>query len=414
MTAATGVRGENPTDSAERESVNVKYKTKLVIICLFGFVLLGSLVFPDWWHTLLFERGLFSQRHLVNSGLIPLRDYGVGVVLAALVAIVILVIFHPDRLGLYRKLKSTWSAIRYHTSQSIGAYAIAFLTFSLALSLITLPLRAPSDDDLPIRLRGNYIRTAETLDLLTVLKDKRQEAQPLADPTAFIYLSKENVESLYGQFEPELVPASVIEEMKNSTELKGELNLQNFLKTEAGKNALQSKITEYRQAPKSAERKLKDLVHYQFENKNIKRYGNLRVQSEEIKELDQATQMLATKYNLVVDQNQLRPLRDRLLGQEMQRLVTELHDIRGLVMIEGDWAVEIQPDAYLFTRPFVENVTEPPMCETKIKKNELSSQYRDIIEGLKGSRMRLSVFGNVITGLSNGSRTVRLNPIAVF
>jgi hypothetical protein len=177
---------------------------------------------------------------------------------------------------------------------------------------------------------------------------------------------------------------------------------------------LQRKLTEYHQTPKNNERKLKDLVKYLFDKKLIKRYRNLRIESEDIRSLDEATQLLTGKFNLQIDQKQLRLLRDRLLSQEMQRLLTELHQLRGMILVEGDWSIDIQPESYVFRRPFVENVTNPPLCEIKLRKNDISTQYKDIIEGLKGSPMRLSILGNVITGISGDSRIVLLNPIAVF
>ena len=87
--------------------------------------------------------------------------------------------------------------------------------------------------------------------------------------------------------------------------------------------------------------------------------------------------MLGTQYGLVVDNGQLTKVRDQLLSQEILKLKTELKQLRGLVLIQGDWSVETQQDTYVFRRAFIENVTEPLNCELKLKKADISSENRE-------------------------------------
>jgi hypothetical protein len=173
-------------------------------------------------------------------------------------------------------------------------------------------------------------------------------------------------------------------------------------------------MTEYKSHAKTSERKLKDLLDYLLATNFVKRYQDLQTTSEDIKKLDAAVILLSTQYGLVVDTGQLTKVRDQLLSQEILKLKIELKQLRGLVLIQGDWSVEAQQDAYIFKRAFVENVSDPLVCELKVKKTDISPENRVVIEDLKGKKIRASVFGNVIVGISEETRTVTVNPMAVF
>lgn len=205
-----------------------------------------------------------------------------------------------------------------------------------------------------------------------------------------------------------------MEEVKSSREFKGQVGVEEFLKTESGKSDLQKRLTEYRQSPQSTERKTRDLLRYLLEKGAVKRYRNILNTSEEIKKLDESIEFLKSNYNLTVDSKQLTNVRDRLLRNEILRLIEELKALHGLILVEGDWLIDIQADAYLLRRPFFDNVTDPPVCEARIRKTDISPQNNDILESLKGQRMRLSLFGNVITGMSGDSKTVKVNSFALF
>lgn len=202
--------------------------------------------------------------------------------------------------------------------------------------------------------------------------------------------------------------------MKDSTEFRGEIGYDGILKTEYGKQEFNNRLMEYRATHKTTERKLKDLLTYIIEKNPEKRFHNVEFKSEDLKKLDEATEIFTVKYDLSVDKNKLTMLRDRILSEELYRLEQRLQQIRGLIMIEGDWSVEANQELYIFKRPFMDNVTNPPICEVKLPKNSISSQERSTIEGANTKRIRLTVFGNVLTGMTHDSKTVFLTPIAVF
>ena len=243
---------------------------------------------------------------------------------------------------------------------------------------------------------------------------RKPENPPLAGPTSFIFLSSQNVDSLYGQYEPELIPATIIDEMQKSNQLKGSIKVDEYLTTEVGRNDLQRRVTEYKGVSKNSERKLKDLLQYLLTTAFLKRYQDLQASSIEISNLNNAVRLLGTQYGLVINNDQLTRVRDQLLSQEILKLKAELKQLRGLVLVEGDWSVETQQDAYIFRRSFIENVSESLNCELKLKKSDISPENRAIIEDLKTKKIRASVFGNVIVGISDETRTVTVNPMAVF
>lgn len=231
-------------------------------------------------------------------------------------------------------------------------------------------------------------------------------------PTSFIYLDKDSVDSLFGQYEPELVPAIIQEEVEQSSEVSG--GIHGVLSTDVGQRELNKRITEYRSTPKNSERKLKDLVRFLRDRNLLPMFRDIEPKSEELNKLDDAINLLSQKYDLSTEPQKLHAVRDRLLEGELRVVENQLRDLRGLTFVEGEWSVEIQPNDYFFRRAFVEKVSSSPTCEVRLNKTAINPKHKDVIENAKDKTLRLSVFGTVLVGLSQSSKTVSLNPIAVF
>jgi len=237
---------------------------------------------------------------------------------------------------------------------------------------------------------------------------------PLSEPTAFLFLDRDVVESLYGQYSPDLQRTAVIEEITNSHEIKGEVSVEDFLKTSAGQQYLQKQVSQYQNLPKTPERKLKDVVGYLSEKSLLNRFNGLEPRSDELKNLDQATHLLTSRYGIVINDRKLRSLRDSLLSEEIASLEKRLASLKGIILVEGDWVVQSVGDGYRLRSPFVENVTNPAICEVKLHRDEVPTRTRDILDSLNGKPIRLSLLGNVVVGLSESSRSMQLTPIAAY
>jgi hypothetical protein len=251
---------------------------------------------------------------------------------------------------------------------------------------------------------------------LQAMIDKQKinpEEPPLSDPTSFAYIDTQEVESLYGQNEPDLVPALVRNRIEFSTHLDAETSIDDFLKTKAGIAQAKEEETELRETEKNPQRKLRDLIRFLYDEGKLKRYGHQRWKSEDLQKLEDATAMLS-KYGVIADPKKLRAVRDRLLYEEVQRLDDELSVLHGLVLVDADWTVEVTPDSYTFRAPVVEQISKPLFFETRIRNAELTPKTQDIIGSLRTRPIRLTVFGNVIAGASPEDRSVHIAPIAVF
>lgn len=373
---------------------------KLLSTGLLLYVAIGIRYFaPEWWRSFFFEGGVFDWSHW-STGLEYVNANLVSLFVVALVLGFIVLMMLPS------SLRTAMRSLVLKLIDGTGGRIVrVILVGFIIFSLFTLDSRIAE------------VKRQERLELEEYRKElarKGVDNPPLAGPTSFIFLSSQNIDSLYGQYEPELIPATIIDEMQKSNQLKAGVKLDEYLTTEVGKNELERRMTEYKRISKSAERKLKDLLEYLLSTNFIKRYQDLQTTSEDIKKLDDAVSLLGTQYGLAVDNSQLTKVRDQLLSQEIFKLKTELRQLRGLVLIQGDWSVETQQDTYLFKRAFIENVTEPLNCELKVKKTDISPENREIIEDLKDKKIRASVFGNVIVGISDATRTLTVNPIAVF
>jgi hypothetical protein len=253
----------------------------------------------------------------------------------------------------------------------------------------------------------------ETLEGL-IPKDAAPGTSPLAEPTTFLYVDQNAVEALYGQYEPDLIIASAKSAIEDSTEIKAGTSIEEFLKTEIGRKSLAQKEMEYKAIDKKPERKLKELLPYLYSRKLIHQFDNQPASSsEEAKSLSSAVDLLKA-YGIPIDPKKLAAARDRLLAQQLSKLEEDLRQLQGLVLIQGDWAVQNIGDQYRFTRPFVDNISHSAMASFEIPKAQFSQGNKLIIDKLGTGTLRLRLFGNVLTGLSDGSRSVTVNPTALF
>jgi hypothetical protein len=203
------------------------------------------------------------------------------------------------------------------------------------------------------------------------------------------------------------------EEIEQSTEISGGIH-SSFITTDAGQKELNKRITEYRATPKNSERKLKDLIRYLNDRTLLLMFRDVQPKSEELGRLDEATQLLSQRYGIGTDTEKLKIARDRLLAEELRFVENQLRDLRGLTLVEGEWSVESQPDAFILRHSFVENVSTSPVCEIKLPKKGVNTQYKDVLETTGNKTFRLTAFGNVLIGLTENSRTISLNPTAIF
>ena len=119
------------------------------------------------------------------------------------------------------------------------------LVSSIIIGLFTLDSRIAEIK------RQEHLELEEFVEGVRVM---RLTNSPLAGPTSFIFLSSQNIDSLYGQYEPELIPATIIDEMQKSNQLKAGIKLDEYLTTEVGKNELERRMTEYKRISKNSER----------------------------------------------------------------------------------------------------------------------------------------------------------------
>src|ERR1035437_1708135 len=236
---------------------------------------------------------------------------------------------------------------------------------------------------------------------------------PLSEPTTFFYLDSKEVDSLYGQNEPDLVLAIVKEELRTSSEVGASASVEQFLATKAGWNKYQSRQVELRQSEKNPQRKTRDLLRYLYDGKKLRRYGHRRWSSEELQKLEDATGLLS-RYGVIADRNRLRGVRDRLQSEEMSRLATELRTLHGLILAEGDWTVDATPEGLGLRTPMGEPVSNPLFFSVLLRKQDISPRSLDAVQVLKGRPLRLSVFGNVAAGVSDRVREVNISPVAIF
>jgi hypothetical protein len=378
------------------------------------FVLCGGILFdPFWWYRLVHQRQYLSW----DLWLEPVNYAGSlfwSIFFTVVTIYSVLVLSKtevPDKL--ISRSRDFWD----EWVLGLRRWRIYFvILFVMAVGLWTAGLRSHDEQALQKTMR----ETQESLEKskLEIEKWSKDSANknkpPLSEPTAFLFLDRDVVESLYGQYSPDLQRTAVIEEITSSREIRGEISVEDFLKTSAGQQFFQKEVSQYQNSPKTPERELKDVVGYLSERSLLNRFNGLEPRSDDLKNLDQATHLLTSRYGIVINDKKLRSLRDSLLSEEIAFLEKRLASLKGIVLVEGDWVVQSVGDGYKLRSPFVENVTNPAMCEVKLHRDGVPTRTRDILDSLNGKPIRLSMLGNVVVGLSESSRSIQLTPIAAY
>jgi len=370
------------------------------------YLLIGSILYPEWWYGFAFKGKILSPRYWANGFSYLGRYYALPTLgLVIVVVCVFIALPRAQRINRAKQLLRT-ATLAFHGVN--GAILIGLLGSLLIVSFASMPDREVREAKMLSSIEGDVRQYLDTL------KAKLEpQKPPLSQPTSFIYLSNETVTSLYSQYEDELVPSKVVEEQSNSNSAKAGVSVQQVVSGELSKSDLQKKTAEYRETQRSPERKLKELLAYLYKSGTLRRFGDFKSDSSDVKSLDDATNVLQS-HAISIDRSALRRVRDRIMGEELTRLRADLRSTRGLFLIEGDWRVTTTNEAYVLTRPFVSDVTDSPVCEVKFPKVTLKPQTREVLDSLRTEPLRLAIFGNVLVGISDSSSAVRLDPVAAY
>jgi len=377
------------------------------VLAILVWCAVGVIVYPQWWYEFIFEGNFRNPEYWEQGNYVAFLNafsYLFPIVLTAWIVLAFSRTQVPENLVSFNAKFKLW------VSSKRGAAASAsVLTIVFGLGLATSGLRSVESR----QLEAQIAKSRKDLEAFQEKLKGPQEEPPLSEPTSFSYIDPKEVDSLYGQYEPDLVPALVREKIETSAHLEAGASIEEYLKTNAGISKAKAVETELRETEKNPQRKLRDLLRFLYDQGKLKRYGHQRWKSDELQKLEDATALLS-KYGVVADSKKLQSVRDRLLAEEVRRLGDELSVLHGLVLVEGDWVVDRLQDSYRFRAPVVEQISNPLYFEARVRSAELSSKTEDIIGNVNSRPIRLSVFGNVVAGASPQDRSVHIAPIAIF
>ena len=388
-----------------RKSVALRI-VRILLLCIVLYSAIGVVMFPDWWFTLVFEGGYADPSTWVVGNL-----YGLYVALGILFPPILTIwgVLSFSTPTAHDRVRAFNHVVLARSSQGIGFWAT--LVVLLLAFLTGLHYSGPRTE--PFRKSMAQLKESQKHLDEVLQKNKVNDDPPLSEPTAFAYIDTAEVESLYGQNEPELVPTLVRQKIEKIAKGDASISVEDYLKSSVGVSQERTQEEELRRTEKNPQRKLKDLIDFLYSQQKLKRYGHQQWKSDELQKLEDATSLLS-RYGVLADPAKLRAVRDRILSEEVQRLDNELSTLHGLVLVEGDWLITRTPTGYRLTAPVVEQISNPPSFEFRLNDGDLQSKTKDVIESQKARPIRLTAFGNVIAGATGLDHNVQFVPIAVF
>ena len=374
------------------------FMIRFALSSMFLWVIFGTYFFPSWWLS------LFTGEFFTWEGA-RLQFEPINLMETA----TFLFIIGPVNFFLARSLKTVkfkeWINSPYHT------LLLCISSFFLIQSLNSLQGRAIIEEISPIFKFASSLYN-EFGDTLNSIKDKTN-SPPLSEPRIILFIDEKEILNLYSQYEDELVPTIVTQEILGSFEVKAGLAIDSVLKTEAEKTEMQKKATEYRHQPKTAQRKLKDLLAYLHNQKILKCFTTLHGTSSEITALNDALETLNSN-KITFDAEQVSRVREGLLQEELKKFLLDLSNTDGLILVEGDWIVSEINEQILLTRKFDDYLSNPPECCVILARDSLPSEYFNTKDIAEKAQIRLTIFGSVITTSSSMHCTMRLRALAIY
>src|SRR5271154_867190 len=213
------------------------------LLCILIFLCGGIIFDPFWWYRLIRQREYTSWElwlEPVNYAIAML--WWIFFTVVTIYSVLVLSKTEiPDKLLFSSKI--FWND--WVLGRKLWRIYTVILVLMIA-GLLTAGLRSRDEQKLQTDLRESQESLAKSqLELKRIQKDASDKNKPpLSEPTAFLFLDKDVVESLYGQYSPDLQRSAVIDEITNSRDIKGEVTIEDFLKTSAGQQYLQKQISQ--------------------------------------------------------------------------------------------------------------------------------------------------------------------------
>lgn len=359
-------------------------------------------MFPEWYYTLLWEKGYLSSDHWQAGLDFWLHDepfwFFVGTVAAAVLLVLV-----------YRRGERVLSFL--------DRFALRMIAWSLAGSLITvLVVRIYSA---PCFTIGQTFQLAYDLTLKQVESVAPHPA--IQVPVDFHYLDSERVKALYNEIEQELVEQQ--RTVGSTGTMSGKVGGKaGAVEAEIGGSKQQNSSSTYQRLEFSPERKCVELMNYVLKGNESKylttsddwlrrrQAANFQAQySEILKRMLSGTPGASpilpvdTTKNPTKQEQEAAALQlEAFTGQ----LKSELAALDGLVFVEGDYAISRSSQGAVI---LVENFSESPRIAFRITASAAPG-----LDGITPSgRAHLRVFGTVVRPLV-GNGPIEVRAIAVF
>lgn len=389
------IRNNTSNDIKERTQRR-SFFIRFIISAILLWVIVGIYVFPAWW--LAFVSREFGAE---LSEILAIQNVGVFVAYLLVMLFISIVYMRYTK----RFVFLNWINSSFHSLLMLIGLLFLFQGFC------TLPGRTITTQIAPIFTTISNLYE-EYRPLVERISDDSKKP-PLSEPRTILFIDEVEIESLYSQYEDELIPAIIVQEMQGSLGFKGSFSYGNILEAGVDKTEIQKKSVEYRKQPKTPQRKLKDLLAYLHSNLLYKPLSTFRSSSKEIRDIDSAMQTLQV-HTISFDQERVSMIREDLLQMELSKFIEDLSSTEGLVIIMGDWCVKEIDDKYLFTHRFTDYLNTPPECYVTVPKTSTLNDYMQIYSNADNTRLKLTVFGSVIKTTSQLQHSLKVRALAIF
>jgi hypothetical protein len=370
----------------------------------------GCVLFPEWWFGFIWG-GQFTWQ-TVTEGLKVLLDEYFSLLISILVAVCIVIVLSI--------------AFKVRLFRFVDRFAGHILFVALAL-LFATALIDYHIQHIPYELNHTMQVDLMTLDNIQRFLAASNEPPHVASPIDFQYIDKERINALFNQIEPDLVEKERTVSTTGSLKGKVGVAVTGVLSAEAESGKGVASTSSFARASFSSERKCIELMNYLVDHGNPKYYTSseqwvlgkenaaLALEMErnkhepiDLSKLHPITPVLDNSSDTSADdkptEEQKRNAENKAKQYQLD-LQDELKSLRGYVFVDGEFSKTTDGDALTLVETFS---TKPRKVLFRVR---VPISQMPILQ--KQSRLRLKVFGDVISPLS-GDGYLDIRPIAAY
>lgn len=381
---------------------------RLLLFCVLSICLLGSILYPYWWHRLLFEGGILKGGDIVWT-----LDYLYWKIPFRVFAIIIAIgigayAFIPRSRQYFSNLHYRTNGLNNFFYTDLGHKTlISVFIIWVIYSVMAMPFFAEYN-------KRSLLSELTKQGANSIIRKYKNTIDIRNNVYNLLYSNNDSISQTYSQIEPEIEKTKVISSEGSNTSLQAGLPIGENTATAEISNSTNT-TTEYSVKPdKTQIKKIISIIAHLQDNDKILGYNEDMPEAPEASELDKAAKLLRS-LDITYDQSKLNAFQTEFANRDKQSFLTSLGGYGKYIIIAGLWEHRPNSKGFIELKKQLQFTQEKSKLAVKlqVRKVDLIQSTRDLMDEHQGKPIQLVVFGKTFNS-NNDTGEISLFPLAFF